>query len=597
VSPGHTPTEEQQKAVDAFVAGGTVAITAGAGAGKTSTLRLLAESRPAGRGLYLAFNKAVQVEAARSFPANVTAKTAHALAFRTHGLPLRARLGGPRLSAAQVAQALGMGPVMLDTAEATVVVQPAQVAALAMGSVLRFCRSADPEIGPSHFVAPQGAAGLELSTLAEAVLGGARRAWEDLTSHTGRLKAAHDHYLKAWALSGPGLGFDFILYDEAQDADPCIAGVVLAQEAQLVAVGDPHQALYAWRGNADLLSALPADHRVSLTRSWRFGDPIAAEANLWLALLGAELRIRGNPARASRLEALEAPDAVLTRTNAGAVRAVMAAHEAGRKVALVGGGREVLRLAEAAHRMAEGLPSGHPELVAFSTWDQVVDYAESDPSGSDLATSVKLVCRFGPDAVIEAVGGAVTEARANLVVSTVHKAKGREWDRVRAGDDFPAPTEHDGAAGMLARSEAMLGYVAVTRARSLLDVGGLGWIHGHAARHGITTKSAGPGVESPDRVLAAVGLALGMAARVDGERGIWRLDHFSKDGSVTAFGGPAGQWRSFRPEWCYPAEQRGRGGRMRRGVLPAERRGLRAAWRAERGLVAPESPISKEVRS
>lgn len=42
-----TPTTEQQAAIDAFTAGGTVVVHAGAGTGKTSTLRLLAAARHA----------------------------------------------------------------------------------------------------------------------------------------------------------------------------------------------------------------------------------------------------------------------------------------------------------------------------------------------------------------------------------------------------------------------------------------------------------------------------------------------------------------------------------------------------------------------
>lgn len=622
------PTAEQQAAVDAFVTGGTVAITAGAGAGKTSTLRLVAESRPRRRGLYVAFNKAVQLEAEASFPANVTAKTAHALAYRSHGAPLRGRMQGPRMSSATVAQALALrSPVMMETDDGRAAVQPAQQAALAMGVVARYCRSADRRIDAQHFVPPEGTDGVDLSELRHAVVAAATRAWTDLSSRSGRLKPTHDHYLKQWALTDPELAFDFILYDEAQDADRCIAGVLLGQGAQLVAVGDRAQALYQWRGNADILSTLAADHRVSLTQSWRFGPAVASEANLWLAVLGDDLRITGAPGRSSRLAPLATPDAVLCRTNAGAVRTVMEAHDAGRKPALVGGGGEIMRLAEAAQRLQAGQPSGHPELVAFDTWGAVVDYARNDPAGTDLAIAVKLIERFGAKEVIAAIGGAIPEAYADLVVSTVHKAKGREWDEVRVGADFGGPTERDGEAGRVSSAEAMLGYVAVTRARLVLDTGGLAWVHDYAAHHGIqpdpppaagraeapqssperrprveanepgrqppeqpppagAERATGPVTAGPAHVLAQVGLTLGMQARVDGERGLWRLVGFSADGSVSAVGGPCGHWRSFMPEWCLPAERSGKGRGPRPGDPAAGRRGMRAAWRAEHSAAA-----------
>ena len=68
----------------------------------------------------------------------------------------------------------------------------------------------------------------------------AQRAWADLSAgEKGRLKATHDVYLKQWQLSHPQLTErDVILYDEAQDADPCIASVEEGQRpAQLIAVG------------------------------------------------------------------------------------------------------------------------------------------------------------------------------------------------------------------------------------------------------------------------------------------------------------------------------------------------------------------------
>jgi superfamily II DNA or RNA helicase len=74
-----TPTAEQQAAVDAFTTGGTVVVHAGAGTGKTSTLRLLSAARSTAKGLYLAYNKAIQTEAERSFPRNVDCRTAHSL--------------------------------------------------------------------------------------------------------------------------------------------------------------------------------------------------------------------------------------------------------------------------------------------------------------------------------------------------------------------------------------------------------------------------------------------------------------------------------------------------------------------------------------
>jgi len=62
------------------------------------------------------------------------------------------------------------------------------------------------------------------------------------------------------------------------------------------------------------------------------------------------------------------------------------------------------------------------------------------------------------------------------MVSTVHRAKGLEWDNVQVAGDFK-PVR---AADPVARADAMLAYVAVTRARTGLDQTGLAWIDNHA---------------------------------------------------------------------------------------------------------------------
>ena len=73
------PVLEQQRAVDLFLAGDNLRIDAYAGTGKTTTLRLLASSKP-GRGLYLAFNRAIAAEAQQRFPPYVKCATTHSVA-------------------------------------------------------------------------------------------------------------------------------------------------------------------------------------------------------------------------------------------------------------------------------------------------------------------------------------------------------------------------------------------------------------------------------------------------------------------------------------------------------------------------------------
>ncbi|MGH3927249.1 MAG: DNA helicase, partial [Pseudonocardiaceae bacterium] len=72
---GFTPTDEQAAIRDAARTEQDLVIEAGAGTGKTSTLRLLAQDQPRMRFLYVAYNKAIQVGAKWSFPDNVEVRT------------------------------------------------------------------------------------------------------------------------------------------------------------------------------------------------------------------------------------------------------------------------------------------------------------------------------------------------------------------------------------------------------------------------------------------------------------------------------------------------------------------------------------------
>ena len=64
---GFAPTEEQQLILDAFSRGEELVIQAAAGAGKTSSLKLLAESAPNKKFLYVAFKSAIEVAVLKNF--------------------------------------------------------------------------------------------------------------------------------------------------------------------------------------------------------------------------------------------------------------------------------------------------------------------------------------------------------------------------------------------------------------------------------------------------------------------------------------------------------------------------------------------------
>ncbi|MER5346191.1 UvrD-helicase domain-containing protein [Streptomyces mirabilis] len=477
-----TPTDEQVEAADTFHAGHHLVLQAGAGTGKTTTLVQLAEGTKR-RGRYLAFNKDIASDASTRFPRSVLCKTAHATAYAALGHRYVRRLNSPRQPGWKIGEALGITrAIRIDDRE----VGHRTLSNTALRTVSRFCHSADRTLA-RHHVPPLRGLGTRTqhAQLAEEVLPFAAKAWADLHNpDDGIVRFEHDHYLKMWALTKPRIDADFLFLDEAQDTNPVLEQVFTAQRdhAQLVMVGDSAQAIYGWRGARDVMTGFDATH-LTLTQSFRFGPLLAEQANRWLELADAPIRLTGSQTIPTKVGDIAHPDAVLCRTNIGAMTEVMNLLAEGHRVALTRGGHTLQALALAARHLKEGRRTSHPELVLFSSWGELQDYAAYDPAGGDLQPFVDLVDTHGPDAILSAVDELTDEEHADVTVSTAHKAKGREWSAVKIADDFPPPKDtdqHDAQGRPIPEpvndTDARLAYVAITRARHQLDLGGLSWI-------------------------------------------------------------------------------------------------------------------------
>jgi hypothetical protein len=479
------PTPEQLAALAAYATGDDLIIEAGAGTGKTATLQLLAESDPSRRGQYIAFNRAIVLEAQERMPGHVNASTAHSLAFRALGHRYAQRLRGSRMRSQDIAARLGVDPISLMVGSEPRLLAAPYLAGLVMRAITNFCQSADDEPGGEHLPyvdgidlpAADGSRGLANNRrLRRRLQGHIDRAWSDLQRIDGQLPYKHEHYLKAWQLSGPRINAEVIYFDEAQDVSPVLAAIVGAQRhAQRVYVGDSNQAIYAWLGAVDALAQLDAAQRTTLTQSFRFGDAVAEVANRVLGTLPTEMQLRGTPSIASVVGPIAEPDAILCRSNACAVRILLDEAALGRSAHLVGGGTEVIGFARAAHELQRFGNSQHPDLACFSNWGEVQEYVQQDAQGDELKLLVDLIDRFGAPEIVRALGAMPREADADLVISTAHKSKGRQWPAVRLASDFP-----DDPQGT-SEDERRLLYVAVTRARVELDAQAVPWVIGEGA--------------------------------------------------------------------------------------------------------------------
>lgn len=471
------PTDEQQFAIDAAKSGQSLVLEAMAGTGKSSTLRLIAQAMPTRRMLYTAFSASVIADAKAGGFGNCRIQSNHSLAFASHGSVFRnAGRMERRLTPRVVVAVLG-----LYDAQFPENVRAEGIAHLALEAVMRFQQSADVELQSHHYRVPAHLREKGVHAEVEKV---ARLIWQHLSSSTSTMPVTHDTYLKLWALSRPRLPYQTILLDEGQDANAVIVDVLASQGAQLIVVGDRRQQIFSWRGAVNAMDAFPIEHHAALTQSFRFGPVIAEAANAVLsAHADSDRFVRGFDAISSRIGSVpqSARRAELARTNATLVGRVDELASKGRRVGIVGGVNDMIQLVEGAAKLQRReLALNCPDLRDFKDWKEVESYAESE-SGRDLAVLVKLVnargC-WGLSKLLESVkDNEKNEDRCDVILSTAHRSKGREWDQVILHDDFPTPSDEDlggapsdsGAPSKWSPEEANLLYVALTRAKKVLD--------------------------------------------------------------------------------------------------------------------------------
>lgn len=460
------PSDEQAAIIEARRghAGESLRVVAFAGCAKTTTLELAAavETAPVA---YLAFSKAVQRAAERRFPRHVLCRTMHSIAYQGLGM----RQERQRLEGRTVAELLDL--------PAAGRIRPARWGHVVLATVRSFCHSADRRIGLDHVTdLPPG------QDNAGQVVGWAQKLWRHLADPGDATPIEHGVYLKRFQLGGGRLpGHIRTVYlDEAHDSNPVTLAILAASGLPVVAVGDPWQSIYAFRGAVDAMQAMTAP-TLHISCSWRFGPALARVATSILQQTGSPptMAVRGRPDRDGTIERqrLPGPCTVLCRTNAALFEAAISD---GDPIHIVGGGEQLIRLILGGWRLMQGEEVlDVPGLLPFASFEDLREHVQ-DTADPELRLLVQIVEQHLGDipALVDDLRRRLVPdmAYAERVLSTAHKAKGLEWDQVVLEDDFPTLEELDetdahGRPCYTAKErdqELHLLYVAATRARSTL---------------------------------------------------------------------------------------------------------------------------------
>lgn len=242
-----SPTPEQQNILAAAKGTGHLMIKAYAGCAKTTSLRMIAEALPREtRGLALAFNVKIKKELERVFPPNFTVLTLNGMGHRAWGRATRSKLSLDDRKIGRLVTQWGKDhDVELDTEqwdETRMLVQAAMqrgivptafpFRGLAPDTPDYWEDMADEEVGDTRMW--QAARAILVQSIQEAFQG---------------TVSFDDQIYCSALLGGVFERFPLVMVDESQDLSPLNhIQVQKAAERRLIVVGDPKQAIYAFRG-------------------------------------------------------------------------------------------------------------------------------------------------------------------------------------------------------------------------------------------------------------------------------------------------------------------------------------------------------------
>jgi F-box protein, helicase, 18 len=480
-------TAEQQ----AVIATNThLVINAVAGSGKTTTLIAYAKSRPANASiLYLAFNKTVKTEAVEKFAAagcgHVKVETAHSLAF-DHIVKWSSYTVVAGYSSFEWCRLLG---IATGDRHADFV-----IASHVNRFISFFCNSRAAKVQELDYAATitDAKARVFVKNFYSVIEGFTRAALAMMDKAS--IAVTHDFYLKKFQLSKPTLLYDYILFDEGQDASAAMLDVFLQQPAIKIIVGDAHQQIYGWRYAVNSLQQVdfPVYH---LSYSFRFDEEIALVAN---KILGWKKHLGDPPAvkiiGAGQPPAVSGSRATLGRTNLGLLlNAIMQWQRGQIKNVFFEGNINSYTFADEGASIYDvlNLYNGKtdkvkdPLIAAMKNMKELEDYIEKTEDKS-LHMMVEVVKELGnqlPVLIKELKSHhAATKREADMIFSTVHRCKGMEYDEVTLLNDFIHEEKLKkniaqlGGEKIADADKTRLGeevnilYVAATRAKKLLHI-------------------------------------------------------------------------------------------------------------------------------
>lgn len=107
----------------------------------------------------------------------------------------------------------------------------------------------------------------------------------------------------------------------------------------------------------------------------------------------------------------------------------------------------------------------HEEILPYANWKDFIN--EVGETSGELGRVLKIVESGQVYRVVGMLGKQKNMENPDIIMTTAHKSKGREWHTVVLADDFPSGYNRDGNWVGLNEMEQNLLYVAITRAQQV----------------------------------------------------------------------------------------------------------------------------------
>lgn len=451
-------TEEQEKVIELFAEVERLKVNAFAGSGKTTTLVELVKRNKDKKFLFLVFNRAVREELAKKLPSNAVVYTIHSLAYGYLKDKIKGNLVKRREFTDAIINLLNLketdyfyGKFLSDFLEAYCNSEYGKLSEEVVDKIL----SLNYEIRRRAI----SVFGEEFKDNREKII---RKLLEDLkyiiyAVNQGNLPFTHDLYLKIFHLTWERWKddfkkFDVVAVDEGQDLNGVQKDLFISLPIpKKVIVGDRHQSIYGWRGALNTLAQLKDGwESLYLTISFRFETKDVPEvANNFLKYWKGEenfINPQPTPKKIGK-------NAILTRTIAKLVETAYDLEgNFSTPIDLKDLERELRKgenILNYIHIQDEYLLRGLPYYVSKvvkrvvkekkGDFKDVID-ALKQIGEIDIAFAVKFAYEYDINEVFDTLYRKYRK-NAPLVISTVHRVKGLEFDEVELTNDFPSPIE------------------------------------------------------------------------------------------------------------------------------------------------------------